>query len=71
MLIKEKFGVEYKKSRLYELLKELGLKLSKPYIFDVKRPGNAEEILGGKTGRSFKNIEESGIRAGRHHYRVP
>jgi len=31
VLIKEKFGVEYKKSRLYELLKELGLKLSKPF----------------------------------------
>ena len=46
VLIKAKFGVEYEKSRLYELLKELGLKLSKPYIFDVKRPGNAEEILG-------------------------
>ena len=31
VLIKEKFGVEHKKSRLYELLKELGLKLSKPF----------------------------------------
>jgi hypothetical protein len=30
---------------LYDLLKELGLKLSKPYILDMKRPDNAEEIL--------------------------
>jgi len=60
VLIKEKFGVEYKKSRLYELLKELGLKLSKPYIFDVKRPGNAEEILGKRLEEVLKILKKAG-----------
>ncbi len=44
-LIKDEFGVEYKKSQLYELLKELKMHHSKPYILDVKKPENANEIL--------------------------
>jgi putative transposase len=44
-LIKDGFGVDYKKSRLYELLKELKMNHSKPYILDVKKPENAEEIM--------------------------
>jgi len=59
-LIRDEFGVEYKKSRLYELLRELGLKLSKPYIFDVKRPGNAEEILGERLEEVLKILKKAG-----------
>lgn len=58
--IKVNFGVEYKKSRLYDLLKELGLKLSKPYILDVKRPENAEEILEGRMEEVSKVLKEAG-----------
>ncbi|MDI6884793.1 MAG: IS630 family transposase [archaeon] len=58
-LINEKFGVEYKKSRLYELLRELGLKLSKPYILDVKRPENAEEILAERLEKVLKVLKDA------------
>ncbi len=36
-LIKDEFGVEYKKSRLYELLKEMKMHHSKPYILSGKK----------------------------------
>lgn len=59
-LIREKFGVEYKKSRLYELLKELEMHHSKPYILDVKRPRNAEEILAERLDKILRALKEEG-----------
>ncbi len=59
-LIKDEFGVEYKKSRLYELLKELKMNHSKPYILDVKRPGNAEEILAERLDEVLRDLKEEG-----------
>ena len=44
-LIKHEFGVKYKKSRIYELIRGIGLKLSKPYVLHVNRPDDAIEIL--------------------------
>jgi Transposase and inactivated derivatives len=59
-IIKKEFSVEYKRSRLYDLLRELGLKLSKPYILDVKRPDNAEEILAERLEAVLQSLKAAG-----------
>ena len=61
-LIKDEFGVEYKKSRLYELLmlKELKMHHSKPYILDVKKPENANEILAERLNEVLRALKEEG-----------
>ena len=60
VIIKKEFSVEYKRSRLYDLLRELGLKLSKPYILDVKRPDNAEEILAERREAVLQSLKAAG-----------
>jgi transposase len=59
-LIKDEFGVEYKKSRLYELINELKMHHSKPYILDVKKPGNADEILAERLNEVLRALKEAG-----------
>ncbi len=59
-LIKDEFGVEYKKSRLYALLKELKMHHSKPYILDMKKPENADEILAERLNEVFRGLKEEG-----------
>ena len=44
-LIKEKYGVEYSLKRIGIILKNFGMRHSKPYILDYRRPKDAEEIL--------------------------
>lgn len=59
-LIKDEFGIKYKKSRLYELLKELKMNHSKPYILDMKRPENADEILAERLDDVLRTLKEEG-----------
>jgi len=59
-LIKDEFGVEYKKSRLYELLKEMKMHHSKPYILDVKRPENANKILADALDEVLRALKAQG-----------
>lgn len=59
-LIKDEFGVEYKKSQLYELLKELKMHHSKPYILDVKKPENANEIMAETLNEVLRALKAQG-----------
>ena len=43
--IKEKFSAEYGIKHVRKMLKKLGMRHSKPYQHDYRRPGNAEDIL--------------------------
>jgi transposase len=44
-LIKEKFGIEYTLKQIGIILKNFGMRYSKPYVFDYRRPKDAEDIL--------------------------
>lgn len=44
-LILRKFEVNYSTKRVGEILKDFGMKYSKPYSHDYRRPDDAEELL--------------------------
>jgi len=44
-LIKTKYGVHYSLKQIREILKGFGMKCSKPYCFDYRKPKDADEIL--------------------------
>ena len=44
-LIKIEFGVEYTKRHVPRILRKMGMRYQKPYVNDLKRPVNAEDIL--------------------------
>ena len=45
MYIKNEFGVEYSDMHVWRILREKDLYHGKPFVKDIQRPGNAEEIL--------------------------
>lgn len=44
-LIKQEYNVEYSTKQIRLILKKFGMKYSKPYPLDYRRPADAEEIL--------------------------
>ena len=44
-LIKREFGVEYTLRHVPRILRKMGMRYQKPYVNDLKRPVNAEDIL--------------------------
>lgn len=44
-LIKIEFGVEYTMRHVPRILRKMGMRYQKPYVNDLKRPVNAEDIL--------------------------
>ena len=44
-LIRDEFGIEYSYSQVNRILKSFGMRHSKPYPKDYRRPDNAKEIL--------------------------
>jgi putative transposase len=44
-LIKSEFGVEFTMRHVARLLRKTGMSYQKPYVTDLKRPKDAEEIL--------------------------
>ncbi len=45
ILIKEKFGIEFSEMHVWRILNSMNLRHAKPYLFDKKRPDDAEDIL--------------------------
>lgn len=63
ILIKKKFGVEYSDDQVIRILRDkIGMKFSKPYPKDYRRPKNAEEILENQLGLTFLLLKEKGIK---------
>ncbi|MBO8183493.1 MAG: transposase [Archaeoglobus sp.] len=60
--IKDKFGVEYSQRHVSRLLRSMGMKYSKPYQQDYRKPENAEERL--------KKLEKVLKFSQRMHYRI-
>lgn len=44
-LIKERFGIDYSVTTTWRLLKKMGMKCSKPYPQDYRKPTNAKRIM--------------------------
>jgi len=61
VLLKEKFGVEYSEDQTVRILKKLGMRHSKPFPFDYRRPKDAEKILENELSSIFKLLEEKKI----------
>ncbi len=57
-LIEEKFGVDHSQRHVSRLLKELGMKYSKPYQQDYRKPENAKEDLKKKLHETLEALEE-------------
>jgi len=66
VLLKEKFGVKYSEDQTVRILKKLGMRHSKPFSFDYRRPKDAEKILENElslvfqTARGEENPEGKG-----------
>jgi transposase len=59
--IKEMFNIEFKSSRLKEILSNLGMNYSKPYRKDYRRPDNAEELLINSINEAIEKIISNGV----------
>ncbi len=44
-LIKNEFGIEYTLRHVARILRKIGMVYQKPFVYDYRRPDNAEEIL--------------------------
>ena len=63
ILIKERFKVEYSEDQVTRILRDkIGMRFSKPYPKDYRRPKNAEEILEKQLELTFSLLKEKGIK---------
>ena len=63
ILIKEKFGVDYSEDQVVRILRnKMGMKFSKPYTKDYRRPKNAEQILENQLELTFSVLKNKGIK---------
>ena len=64
IIIKEKLGVEYSEDQVVRILRDkIGMKFSKPYPKDYRRPEDAEQILDNQLELTFSLLREKGIKA--------
>jgi len=62
VLIKEELGVEYSEDQVVRILRDkIGMKFSKPYPKDYRRPRDAEELLDNQLELAFSLLKEKGI----------
>ncbi len=63
ILIKEKLGVEYSEDQVVRILRDkIGMKFSKPYPKDYRRPEDAEQVLENQLELTFSLLREEGIK---------
>jgi len=64
ILIKERFAVKYSEDQVVRILRDkIGMKFSKPYPRDYRRPADAEQILENQLELTFTLLKEKGIRS--------
>ena len=62
-LVKERFGIELKESRIREILRDgFKMNLSKPYPNDYRRPENAKDILRESLKNVMELLKENGLK---------
>lgn len=58
--IKNEFGIEYTKSHVSRILKKMKVHHAKPYVYDKRRPGNAEEIMKDNLEEASEKLKKKG-----------
>ena len=61
-MIKEEFGIEYSYAQISMILRQVGMKLGKPYPQDYRRRDEAEQILEDQLRPTFELLTREGIK---------